>query len=155
MQVGGLPGGAREWEWFTPEVVGRRPAKRTGHAACLLADGKTILVQGGWDPQDDTRAEALMHEDAYLLDTEAWEWTPLPAAATEAAQQGLLQGKALAPSPGLRVGHTAVLARLGAEAEGEVGGEGNDNAKEEARVLVFGGQDKQGVRRDDLLVIKG
>lgn len=50
--MGGVPGGPREWEWFHPEVVGPAPAPRTGHAACLLGDGKTILVQGGWDPQD-------------------------------------------------------------------------------------------------------
>lgn len=52
-QVGGIPGGPKDWEWFHPEVVGPAPAPRTGHAACLLGDGKTILVQGGWDPQGD------------------------------------------------------------------------------------------------------
>ena len=56
-QVGGVPGGPKDWEWFHPEVVGRAPAPRTGHAACLLGDGKTILVQGGWDPQDASSDE--------------------------------------------------------------------------------------------------
>lgn len=42
-------------EWFHPEVVGQAPSARTGQCAVLLGDGKTILVHGGWDPQDETR----------------------------------------------------------------------------------------------------
>lgn len=51
--MGGIPGGPKEWEWLDIEVVGPAPAPRTGHAACLLGDGKTVLVQGGWDPQGE------------------------------------------------------------------------------------------------------
>lgn len=51
--MGGIPGGPKDWEWLDIEVVGPAPAPRTGHAACLLGDGKTLLIQGGWDPQGD------------------------------------------------------------------------------------------------------
>jgi hypothetical protein len=43
------------WEWFHPEVVGQAPDRRTGHCAVLLGDNKTILIHGGWDPQDETQ----------------------------------------------------------------------------------------------------
>jgi hypothetical protein len=48
-------GEGEAWEWFHPEVVGYTPAPRTGHAACLLSDGKNIFIQGGWNPPDETR----------------------------------------------------------------------------------------------------
>merc|ERR1711965_674629 len=67
-------GGAYCWEGSKPVVVGEKPAARTGHAACLLSDGKSILVHGGWDPQDDTKDDVQVFDDAFLLDTETWEW---------------------------------------------------------------------------------
>ncbi|CAM9821267.1 unnamed protein product, partial [Choristocarpus tenellus] len=60
------------WEWITPVVVGVGPSPRTGHAALLLDDGKTIMLHGGWDPEDEGGVRHF--EDAFLLDTELWEW---------------------------------------------------------------------------------
>ena len=39
-----------EWEWSQPMVMGKGPAPRTGHGACLLSDGKTILVHENHNP---------------------------------------------------------------------------------------------------------
>lgn len=117
-----------------------------------------------------------VYEDAFLLDTEQWEWTRVaPSQAQqlqrqqqddkeqeqEQEQPGLLGGGPLVPAPGFLVGHTAVLASSakGDEEEGEAQaqGEGAREAKggQGARVLVFGGQDRFGVRREELLVLKG
>lgn len=121
-----------------------------------------------------------MFEDAYLLDTEQWEWTPVPAAQAQQLQsqqpqsqdeqqeqqqvKGLLEGGALSPAPGFLVGHTAVLAASGKgkqeggeeeEDEGEQGEGMGVKGEGEARVLVFGGQDRLGVRREELLVLQG
>ncbi|TFJ80489.1 hypothetical protein NSK_008230 [Nannochloropsis salina CCMP1776] len=144
LKVGGRGGGReRGWEWFHPMVVGcDRPAKRTGHAACLLQDGKSIWVQGGWDPQDETSEETTLFEDAFILDTETWEWRAAGAEVGAGEQQE--------EGPGVVVGHTAVVARAGRE-----GGEGGQGGEEngDGRVLVFGGQDRKGERRDDLFVL--
>jgi hypothetical protein len=93
-----------------------------------------------------------MFDDAFLLDTEAWEWKEVT--------------KKVHPSPGLLVGHTAELAYCcgkegGVKAHGgEVVGAGEEEeAKEEteekeSRVMIFGGQDKLGGRREELYLIK-
>jgi hypothetical protein len=52
LRTGGA-GGALEW--FHPVTRGDPPARRTGHAACLLPDGRTLFIYGGWDPQDETQ----------------------------------------------------------------------------------------------------
>lgn len=65
------------WEWSKPHVLGDAPLPRTGHGACLLADGKTLFVHGGWDPQDETKDEVTYYSDAFLLDTELWGWRPV------------------------------------------------------------------------------
>jgi N-acetylneuraminic acid mutarotase len=62
------------WSWINPIVSGDVPAPRTGHAATLMEDGKTILVQGGWDPNTDDEDETIF-DDCYLLDTSSWTWT--------------------------------------------------------------------------------
>jgi hypothetical protein len=115
-------------------------------------------------------------EDAFLLDTEQWEWTSVPLAREQQLQQqqdqkgeqeqqgeqqqehqqattaGLLKGGVLHPPPGFLVGHTASLAERGEGAGLFMGGK---EGRKEARVLVFGGQDRLGVRREDLLALKG
>ncbi|CAN0484570.1 unnamed protein product, partial [Laminaria digitata] len=45
--------GQSRWVWRCPEVVGAAPPSRTGHSAVLLPDGHTIVVHGGWDPEDE------------------------------------------------------------------------------------------------------
>jgi len=79
------------WSWINPVVFGDAPAPRTGHSATLLDDGTTILVQGGWDPNDTEDDEELVFDDGFFLDTSTWEWSQAPAIAA-----------------GPRVGHTAV-----------------------------------------------
>ncbi|ETL25050.1 hypothetical protein L916_21058, partial [Phytophthora nicotianae] len=87
------------WSWFHPCVVGVPPQERTGHSATLLSDGK-ILVFGGWDPQrDDASAPTSVFSDAFLLDTNTWEWQPA-AYTDEGSADTALRG---------RVGHGAVL----------------------------------------------
>ena len=34
-------------------MVGAAPPPRTGHSAVLLPDGYTIMIHGGWDPEDE------------------------------------------------------------------------------------------------------
>lgn len=80
--------------------------------------------------------------DAYLLDTNLWEWTRGPE---------FLLG---ADEAGLRVGHTAVLARCnsnsgeGCDATAATEGEGF-----EMKAAYFGGQDGDGVRRSELALL--
>ncbi|GMF38221.1 unnamed protein product [Phytophthora fragariaefolia] len=84
------------WSWFHPTALGTPPQARTGHSATLLDNGK-ILVFGGWDPQrDDANAPTTVFDDAFLLDSETWEWQP--AVFTD-------EGK---PNRG-RVGHGAAI----------------------------------------------
>lgn len=82
--------------------------------------------------------------DAYLLDTRLWEWSRGPET---------LLGREEA---GLRVGHTALLARVAATAEREKeglegGGEGGRTG--ELKAAFFGGQDGGGVRRSELALL--
>ncbi|CAM9563725.1 unnamed protein product, partial [Discosporangium mesarthrocarpum] len=121
--------GKTRWEWITPEVVGTSPSARTGHAAVLLPDSKTILVQGGWDPEDEGGVRHF--EDSFLLDTELWEWRKGPVIGAGArASAGEVATLA-------RAGHTGVLAKGGGGGKRPV-------------VAFFGGQDEGGVRRSDL-----
>ena len=93
-------------------------------------------MQGGWDPQDDS-GDVRFFEDAYLLDTDTWHWSPAPWAATGTA----------APLAHARTGHRCVA--LCAEAGGapRAGAAGGGAG---ASVLVFGGQDADDVRHNDV-----
>lgn len=111
------------WSWVNPSVSGCIPKVRTGHSATLLADQKTILVYGGWDPnmeeEDGGNDEDMIFDDSYYLDTETWTWRTGPKPSFAADESPAENGG------GRRVGHTSVLV------EGE-----NNNSE----VLVFGGR---------------
>ena len=81
------------WQWTHPMVTGYPPKPRTGHSATLLPDGKNICIYGGWDPNDDDAKddEGLIWNDAFLLNTETWQWKQLPKSFSK------------------RVGHEAIL----------------------------------------------
>lgn len=86
--------------------------------------------------------------DAYLLDTELWEWSRGP--------ESLLG----ADAAGLRVGHTALLARVGggSSSRGNDSGDGDDEdaAADEGvqmKAAFFGGQDGADVRHSDLALL--
>jgi len=67
----------------------------------LLSDGFTILVYGGWDPNDE---EDVIFEDSFLLNTKTWTWQKGPKPKYEKSTNKLANGGAA------RVGHSAVLA---------------------------------------------
>lgn len=89
--------GAAKWHWSHPMTTGNRPKARTGHSAVLLADGTTIWVYGGWDPNDDEgNDEDMLFGDSFYLDTTDWTWKIGPSVVDES----------YGPK---RVGHAAVL----------------------------------------------
>ena len=81
-----------QWTWIHPTVSGEAPAARTGHSAILMPDRKTILVQGGWDPNVDGPEEENIFCDAFCLDITTWTWRK---------EEALEMGR--------RVGHTAAF----------------------------------------------
>ena len=115
------------WSWSHPTVSGTAPSPRTGHCATLLEDGKTIMIYGGWDPNDDDddeddgkgdSDEDMIYGDSFLLDTESWSWSSGPKPKFVGGQAGVQNGGKK------RTGHKSVLA------PGEDG----------TQVLVFGGR---------------
>lgn len=92
-------------------------------------------MHGGWDPEDNDGVKNF--GDCYLLDTQLWEWSRGP--------DSLLGEQAT----GLRVGHTAVLARDGRGGVGESAGTGSRGWQ----AAFFGGQDGAGVRGAELAAL--
>lgn len=96
------------WKWSNPTISGKVPFPRTGHTATLLDDGKTIIVYGGWDPneEDELTGEDNIFEGSYLLDTQEWTWRKGP----DPQSGGSGSAKHILESCGVkRCGHTAAL----------------------------------------------
>ena len=67
------------WKWSHPTVKGKAPFPRTGHSATLLDDGKSIVVYGGWDPNEEGEdGGENIFRSSYVLDTEEWTWKEGP-----------------------------------------------------------------------------
>jgi hypothetical protein len=109
------------WKWSHPTVKGNAPFPRTGHSATLLEDGKTILIYGGWDPneEDEESGGENIFKSSYFLDTQDWTWKegPKPTSIGSGTDSHTIQD--CGPK---RCGHRAIM-----------------NA-EKGEVLVFGGR---------------
>ena len=57
-------------EWSPVNPKGNPPKERGGHTACLLPDGKRIMIYGGW-------SGTSQYFNCYLYDTEKDEWVDL------------------------------------------------------------------------------
>lgn len=99
-------GAADTWTWFHPCVVGTPPQARTGHSAALV-DGAKILINGGWDPQQEGPQATKVFDDSFLLNTETWEWEAVVVHKAKAMTSEEDAGETLM-LPG-RVGHRAVV----------------------------------------------
>jgi len=145
---GGGGGGSSDelaWVWSHPKTSGGGPCGRAGHVAALVDDGRgTLLVQGGWDTQAAS-GDLEFFPDTWLLDTESWAWRELKTAAAT-------DGRGGARAPPKRTGHRFVTLGGGTEeSEGQLGGGASALGKEDARVILFGGQDDDDVRHHDLV----
>mmetsp|Transcript_30923 Transcript_30923/g.40838 ORF Transcript_30923/g.40838 Transcript_30923/m.40838 type:complete len:719 (-) Transcript_30923:201-2357(-) len=129
-----------DWQWFYPLTVGDiKPGKRTGHSATLLADQKTILFYGGWDPVSlGSEQDIVYFKDSFLLDTELWEWLPGPEIASgNGASNHNEIGEAEENLLRYRTGHSAILLP-------------NENSSE---IIFYGGQSQDGTRYSDLRLL--
>jgi hypothetical protein len=128
--------GTEGWVWNRPVIVGIPPKPRTGHIAVLLEDGYSILIQGGWDP--DHKDGVIYYSDCFVLNTQLWEWSLGPSAdSTEDS---------------MRVGHTGVLVCGDRQCWSRPAGT-EIHPPNSSRVLIFGGQDSRGTRRDDIICL--
>lgn len=96
------------WKWTNPTVTGKAPLPRTGHTTTLLEDGKTILVYGGWDPneEDELSGEENIFQGSYLLDTQDWSWKEGP---NPQHDESILANNGEGNCGGKRCGHAACL----------------------------------------------
>ena len=103
------------WTWTRMQfVMGDKPSFRSKAACCLLPDGISVLVHGGLD--EDTGA---VLGDAFILDTQLWEWSKAP--------------KRVETAFGARAGHSLALVRDGdARMLLAFGGRGADGLTERA-----------------------
>jgi len=114
------------WSWFHPTCRGRQgvPSGRTGQAAILMADGTSILVYGGWDPSSEEEEEDVFG-DAWLLDTETWDWSRV---------NDLRMEKQEDDEGAFRVGHSLMLLpqsiSVNKKAQKTDNGDGDTNAEQ-------------------------
>ena len=64
-----------KWQEHSRNVQGEHPTCRVGQVVTALLDGKSVLVQGGHNPDDNETC----YDDAYVLDTQSWRWVKVEA----------------------------------------------------------------------------
>ena len=68
--------------WRRVQTTGSAPCGRDGHSAVLAADGRTMLVFGGFDGKRQL-------DDLHALDTTTFEWTELLPASSAPSDDGV------------------------------------------------------------------
>lgn len=114
--------------WYAPAINGPQPCARAGHTLSLVRE-RQIVVFGG------TRGRAWL-DDAFVLDTEKWRWTPL---------------KASGRAPAARCYHSATVVGESNEKVVFFGGNAKDESFNDVVVLEHrtGDEDADGDSRGD------